>query len=231
MNAYPDPAAKATLLPLEHLTAIGKLLPSGAMIIGGVYAAAGTAATHTDTSRQIWTSKSFMLPMTTQFILRWSIMWVRGITKLQAMSSPDLGSACQSNKNYTLVSSRVSKQDGGIMSASRPSLPQGIALERGRVVVDASLTLIQLLPGVVLISRPGRARPAKKQMGPPAPQSPTGWAACSCSGKGAKGSCEVTTEPHPTPARSHFAVSRAAARDLVAWMSVSGPKLLRSRVQ
>ncbi len=47
MNAYSDPAATATLLPLEHLTAIGKLLPSGAMIIGGVYAAAGT--THTDT--------------------------------------------------------------------------------------------------------------------------------------------------------------------------------------
>jgi hypothetical protein len=49
VNAYPDPAAKATLLPLEHLTAIGKLLPSGAMIIGGVYAAAGTAAFHADT--------------------------------------------------------------------------------------------------------------------------------------------------------------------------------------
>jgi hypothetical protein len=109
-------------------------------------------------------------------------------------------SAIQSNKNYTLVSSRVSHQDGGIMSASRPSLPRGIALEHGRVVVDASFTLIQLLPGVVLISRPGRARPAK-QMGPPAPQDPDGWAACSCSGKGAKGNCKVVAEPHPDPSK------------------------------
>jgi hypothetical protein len=48
VNAYSDPATKATLLPPEHLTAIAKLLPSGAMIIGGVYAAAGSDAT-TDT--------------------------------------------------------------------------------------------------------------------------------------------------------------------------------------
>jgi hypothetical protein len=49
MNAYPDPAAKATLLPQEHLTAIGKLLPSGAIIVGGFYAASGTAGTDSDT--------------------------------------------------------------------------------------------------------------------------------------------------------------------------------------
>jgi hypothetical protein len=48
VNAYPDPAAKAALLPPEHLTEIEKLLPSGAMIIGGVYAAPA-AATFADT--------------------------------------------------------------------------------------------------------------------------------------------------------------------------------------
>ncbi len=48
MNAYPDSAAKAMLLSADQLAEIGTLLPSGAMPIGGVYAAAA-AATFADT--------------------------------------------------------------------------------------------------------------------------------------------------------------------------------------
>ncbi len=43
MNAYPDPAAKAMLLSADQLAEIGTFLPSGAMVIGGVYAAAAAA--------------------------------------------------------------------------------------------------------------------------------------------------------------------------------------------
>jgi hypothetical protein len=48
MNAYPDPAAKAMVLSADQLAEIATVLPSGAMPVGGVYAAA-PAVTFADT--------------------------------------------------------------------------------------------------------------------------------------------------------------------------------------
>jgi hypothetical protein len=89
------------------------------------------------------------------------------------------------------------------MSSSSAPLPKGIELERDRISVDADLTLTQLTPETMLISRtagktgpwwrPFRGRGARVAK-LPNNTDPIGWASCRCS---KNGGCTVVTKPNP----------------------------------
>jgi hypothetical protein len=68
-------------------------------------------------------------------------------------------------------------------------LPAGVERKGRRVIVDASLTLLPVSPGLVLLTRPKRRAVALMQQ-----SDVTGWAGCACSKDGI---CKIVTKTLP----------------------------------
>jgi hypothetical protein len=74
--------------------------------------------------------------------------------------------------------------------ARNTKLPKGVEVDGQRVLVDASLTVVDVAPGLVLLTR-ARGGTAALQH---SHGNTTGWAACKCS---AGGSCKIVTQTSP----------------------------------
>jgi len=89
--------------------------------------------------------------------------------------------------------------------AQKAKLPAGIEMRRGRVIVDATVTIVQLSPGLVLLARPANRRSVAMQQS----QNGFAWASCTCS---KAGGCKVELKPLPGGSKAEVQCSTGTCK-------------------